>query len=128
MEVEKTIIDLEKKALKGWSGGNAAEYFSQCADDYTYFDNLGATELVIGRENTIQYAEKMFSELPEHKYEMAGAHVQHYDNAAILEFQYHPFSLQGESLTKWTATSVYSQINGAWTAVHSHWTMLQNPS
>lgn len=128
MEVEKTIIDLEKKALKGWSGGNAKEYFRQGSDDNTYFDNLGATALVIGKENILKYAEETFSDLPEHKYEMVGAHVQHYGKTAVLAYQYHPFSLEGEALTKWTATVVYVQIEGAFTAIHSHWTMLQNPT
>jgi ketosteroid isomerase-like protein len=128
MEVEKTVIDLEKEALVGWSGGNAAEYVNKCADDTTYFDNLGATELIIGRENVVKYAEEAFAELTEHKYEMVGANVQHYGNTAILTYQYHPFSLEGEPGTKWTATTVYVQIDGSWMQVHGHWTMLQNPS
>jgi ketosteroid isomerase-like protein len=128
MEVEKTIIELEKNALAGWSGGNAAEYVNKATDDCTYFDNLDATELVVGKKNVLNYMAEAFAELIAHDYEMVGAHVQHYGNTAILTYQYHPFSLAGEALTKWTATVVYVQIDGTWIQVHSHWTMLQNPS
>ncbi len=127
MEVEKTIIDLEKEALNEWSGGDAKGYLINGTEDTTYCDNLGA-ELVIGRENVLNYVGKMFADLPEHKYEMANIHVQHYDNTAILSYQYQPFTLDDEPQTKWSATVVYILTDAAWGLVHAHWTMLQKPS
>ena len=125
MSIKQKIIELEKEALNEWSSGNASGYSKNASADYTYTDNLGATELIVGKDKVLKYVGTAFANLPEHKYEMYQPHVQYYDDTAILGYQYHPFTLEGDPSTKWSASVVYKLMDGEWKMVHAHWTMLQ---
>jgi len=64
-------------------------------------------------------------QIPEHPYEIIDPKVQVYGGLGILTLRYHPFSLDGEPLTPWKATTVYRHTNGEWCLVHAHWSMVK---
>jgi len=126
MALQDTIIALEKEALDQWANGNPAGYFTtHGADDMICFDDIGAQNGISGLHNIKQYGQKLNAMIPPHKYEMVGIHVQQYGDTAILSFQYHPFSLDGQPQTKWRASVVYVSLEGTWKMVHTQWVMMK---
>ena len=123
MTTEERIIALEHDALSYWSGGNAVGYLLHAADDVTYFDDIGANRGLIGLDAVTAHFKVIAEMLPVHKYELEGTNVQVMDNTAVLICNYIPTSLEGEALTPWRATIVYTKRGDDWKVVHMHWTM-----
>lgn len=126
MKIKDTIVELEKEALDQWSNGNPGGYVQNGAIDMTYVDDIGAHDLIIGLDHITQYAQSLKEMIPPHKYEMAGTKVQQFGDTAILSYQYHPFTLEGQPQTKWRTTVVYALLDGVWKIVHANWTMMKN--
>jgi len=123
MNTEDTILSLEKEALDQWSGGNPGGYFKHGAQDFTYFDDIGAQNRM-NKEEFETYGERTLKEMiPPHKYEMRKSKLQDFGNTAILTYFYHPFDDDGKELTIWRASVVYINLEGVWKIVHAHWTM-----
>lgn len=125
MNIPEIILSHERDALNNWSNGNPAGYFQHAADDITYFDDIGAQGRKEGIESVSPYGETLKEMIPPHKYEMENTKVQVYGDAAILSYHYQPYSNEGEPLTKWRASVIYSNLNDEWKMVHAHWTMVK---
>ena len=123
MDLSDQILQLEKEALAGWAGGKAMEYLLHAADDITYFDDIGANTGLVGLDAVTEHFGNIAPMLDAHKYEMVGEQVQVFGNTAVLSYNYHPFTFEGEPQTKWRATIVYNQRGDTWKVVHMHWTM-----
>ena len=127
MNAVDTVISLEKEALKGWSSGNALGYGIHLQSDSIYFDNLGAQNQIIGKDNIEKYMEATFTELSAHKFEIEGLRARQFGDTVILSYQYHPALMNGTPLSKWAATVVYSLSDSSWKMVHASWIMLTPP-
>jgi len=122
METFEIILSLEREALDNWSNGNPHGYLKHAASDITYFDDIGAQNR-LGLESWDTYAKTLKEMIPPHKYQMVEPKTQVYGDTVILTYLYHPSTADGEPLTKWRATVVYSNIESDWKMVHANWTM-----
>ncbi len=120
------VITLEKEALNGWSGGNAAAYGMHAHPDSIYFDNLGARNQIAGEENIKKYAATAFAELKPHNYELIGLRARQFGDTVILSYRYHPIMPDGAPSMDWGATIVYASFDGDWKSVHASWTALMD--
>lgn len=123
-----SIIERERELLERWSAGDPAGYLSAAAPDMTYFDDIGATERLSGRDAIRAYGASLAGQIPPHEYEMVDPKVQLVGEVAILTFRYHPSTVDGTALTPWKATSVYRRDGDGWSHVHAHWSMQKSPS
>ena len=124
MDAQDQVISLEREALDQWAAGKPSNYLKHAHDDITYYDDIGAQSGLQGLEAVRSYATAALDgNIPPHQYEMLNTHVQHYDNTGILTYQYQPSGPDGQPLTLWRASVVYSRIDGNWKMVHAHWTM-----
>ncbi len=123
METKEKIQELERTALDNWAKGDVPGYLVHATSDIIYFDDIGAQEGISGLENALGYAKNISAMIPEHQYEMVDSIVQDLGTTAVHSFKYHPSSLQGEPQTPWRATNVYTQRNGEWKLINSHWSM-----
>lgn len=121
---EAEILAREREALDRWSSGDPVGYMVNAAEDVTYYDDIGAQSLVVGREAVRTYLGGLEGQLPEHRYEVIDARVQVYGDVGVLTQRYQPSSLEGEALQGWKATCVYRWDGGAWQVVHAHWSMV----
>ena len=122
------IIGRERELLERWSAGDPAGYLSAAAPDMTYFDDIGATEGLSGREAIRAYGASLVGKIPPHEYEMVDPRVQLVGEVGILTFRYHPSTADGTSLAPWKATSVYRRDGEGWSQIHAHWSMQKTPS
>lgn len=123
MELSNSILNLEREALDHWSAGDPEGYSKHAADDITYFDDIGAQNRIESLDALRNYASGLKEMIPPHKYEMVGSKVQLFGDTAILTYHYHPFTFEGNPLTKWRASVVYNNSSGEWKMVHANWTM-----
>ena len=118
--VEQTILAQEHRALERWSQGDPLGYSNAAAQDITYFDDIGAQLRVEGVEALREYLTSLQGQIPVHSYEVVDPKVQVLGDVGILTFRYHASSPDGEALTQWKATTVYSRVDGQWQMVHGH--------
>ena len=123
--IEDLIIEKERTALDQWAEGNMLGYIQSFANDVTYFDDIGASQRMDGLDVVTQYATTLQGQIPKHRYELVNPKVQVVGDVAILTLRYHPFSLEGNPLTPWKATSIYNRTNGEWKVIHQHWSMIK---
>jgi ketosteroid isomerase-like protein len=121
------IISCEKGLLDKWADGNVLGYTDAMAADGTYFDDIGASERLRGREAIRAYAEALSGQIPPHRYEMVDPVVQMIGDVGVLTFRYHPSSRDGTPLTPWRATTVYRREGAGWSQVHAHWSIQKTP-
>jgi len=123
--VEQTIIEKERVALDFWANGDPAAFAINFADDITYFDDIAASNLVIGIENVKKYLANLEGQIPPHTYELVTPRVQVYGDVAVLTLQYHATFNDTIKGQPWKATSVYYYSNGDWKVVHAHWSLVK---
>jgi len=124
---EHAILALERAALDRWAQGDPLGYMERCADDVTYFDDIAAQHRVDGLVALRSYLGTLVGKIPPHRYELVEPKVQVYGDLGIVTLRYHPFAPDGAAQTPWKATSVYRRADGAWKAVHAHWSMVKEP-
>ena len=117
------IIAREQELLEQWSAGNPLGYVGAAAPDMTYFDDIGASHGVRGRESVREYAASLAGMIPPHRYEMVDPEVQLVGDVGVLTFRYHASTPDGTALTPWRATTVYRWDGDGWLQIHAHWSM-----
>jgi len=125
---EQEIIALERSVLDQWSQGNPLGYVNNAADDFTYFDDIGAQSRIEGLEAARKYFSDLKGKIPPHTYEIVRSKVQVYDDIGILTFHWHASTSDGKSLPKWKATVIYRHSGGKWQSVHANWSVVKEPS
>jgi len=121
------ILANERRALDEWAKGNPAGYFEGVAEDATYFDDIGATSRIAGREAIQEYGRSLSGMIPEHRYELVDPEVQVYGDLGILTLGYRATSPDGTPLPPWRASVVYRREGPDWVRVHLHWSVNKHP-
>ena len=128
MNTEEHIISLERAALDRWIRGDPDGYLSLYAKDATYFDPFRKKRVNGLDELNARMAAMRGVTLPftEPRYDMINPLVHLDGNVAVLTFNlvnYGKPSGRNEEavLTRWNATEVYREIDGAWRIIHAHW-------
>ena len=119
------ILSRERHALDQWSKGNPLGYLDVHADDVTYFDDIAASDLVVGKPAVKDYMEGLVGNIPPHSYEIADPNVQLYGDTGVLSLHYKGQLEDGTPLPVWKATSVYRKNGGVWEIVHAHWSLVK---
>ena len=120
--VEQTILAKEHQWLDRWAAGDPLGILEVCADDVTYFEDIGAETRVDGLEEMRNYITSLAGTYPPHSYEIVDPKVQVYGDIAICTLRYHA-TLNGEPISQWKATDVYRLTKGEWRLVHAHWSV-----
>ena len=120
-----TILKKEKQSLDNWSKGDPLGYSVNFSKDVTYMDDIGAQSRINGLEEVQSYLKSLDGKIPPHSYKIVNPHVQDYGDMAILTFQYHGSSENGEPGHPWKATVVYRYANNDWMVEHANWSLIK---
>jgi len=126
MKASEAIIAQETAFLNAWASGNPLGHLSGFADDMTYFDDIGASDLLDGKRAIESYFGTLVGKIAPHHYEMVDPNVQLYDNVGILTLHYRGWMEDGTVLPLWKATSVYHKTGDDWRVVHAHWSLVKS--
>jgi len=132
MNIAEHIIFLERSALDRWIRGDPEGYLGLYAKDATYFDpfrdkridGLDALNALMAAMNGITLP------FTEPRYDMIDPRVDVEGDIAVLTFNLVNYGKPSGNteeivLARWNATQVYSQLNGAWRIIHTHWSFTQ---
>lgn len=123
MDVETTVISMERAALDRWCTGDPWGYTEICADEVTYFDpNLDGR--LDGLEALRQLVAPLEGKLKIDHYEMVNPKVQVHGDVAVLSYNLVDQALapDGTATTDaWNSTEVYRRQDGKWRIIHAHW-------
>jgi ketosteroid isomerase-like protein len=132
MDVARHIVSLECSALDRWIRGDPDGYLSLYAKDATYFDPFREKRVDGLAELEARLASMRGVTLPFKKprYEMIDPIVHVEGRIAVLSFNLvnygEPAGTAEETvLARWNATEVYSELDGEWRIVHTHWSFTQ---
>jgi ketosteroid isomerase-like protein len=121
LNVTKTIIALETKALEAWLEGNPSPYLELYSKDFTYFDPAHERRLD-GWDTIKELYESMRGTVKMDKFEIINPVVQLSGTMAVLTYNLQTNS--GETIWKENCTEVYRQEeDDEWKIIHSHWSM-----
>jgi ketosteroid isomerase-like protein len=119
--IEKTIIEMEKAALKRWNAGDPSGFLDISSRDIVYFDPMTAQRLD-GLERLTELYESVRGRIMVHRFEMINPKVQATDNMAVLTFNL--ISYVGEIGQRWNCTEVYRlEDNEQWRIIQTHWSI-----
>jgi hypothetical protein len=122
-DVAEKIIDMERTALDRWGKGDPWGFTEISADEVTYFDT-GTERRMDGLESLQELYTPREGKIKIERYEMINPKVQIHGNTAVLTFNlidYIPTSEGSIREVYWNSTEVFSQINGEWKIIHTHW-------
>ena len=132
MDVAEHVISLERSALDRWIRADPDGYLGLYEKDATSFapfrekrvDGLDELKAQLGamRGVTLPFTEP--------RYDMIDPVVRVEGKVAVLAFNLvnygkPPGSSEETVLTRWNATEVYREVDGAWRIVHTHWSFTQ---
>ena len=121
VNVTKTIIALETKALEAWLEGNPTPYLELYSKDFTYFDPAHERRLD-GWDRIKELYESMRGTVKMDKFEIINPAVQSTGTIAVLTYNLQTNS--GDTLWKENCTEVYRlEEDDEWKIIHSHWSM-----
>ncbi len=121
--VTEKIISMERAALDRWGKGDPWGFTEISAEEVTYFDT-GTKQRVDGLKALKELYTPREGKIKIERYEMINPKVQIHGNTAVLTFNLIDYVPTSEGLTRevyWNSTEVYSQINGQWKIIHTHW-------
>jgi ketosteroid isomerase-like protein len=122
-EIEKQIIEKEKKILDEWGKGHTMIFTANSADEITYFDPSLAKRLNGVKEFT-ELLKPIENKFTIDKYEMVNPKVQVHGEIAVLTYNLVDYAKnqQGEMKSfSWNTTEVYRKSGNDWKIIHSHW-------
>src|SRR5262249_55567107 len=132
MDVEQSVIALERSALDRWIRADPDGYLSRYAGDATYFDpfrekRVDGLEDLKARTAGIKDVKLPFTEP---RYELIAPRVQIEGNTAVLTYNLVNYGKPHGSaveavLARWNATQVYQRLDGVWRIIHTHWSFTQ---
>lgn len=123
--IEKEIINLEKKALDKWADGDPVGYAENFTDNATYFDDIGAQNRLEGKAELSAYFKSLEGNIPAHHYEIVNPRVQVLGDVAVLTLRYNASSPDNQPGPPWKSTSVYQLSDGQWKVVHANWSLIK---
>lgn len=128
-DVAESIIAMERAALDRWGKGDPWGFTEISADEVTYFD-IATERRVDGLEALREHYAPWEGKISIDHYEMINPKVQVHGNTAVLTFSLVDYTPTSEGSTQevyWNSTEVYSQINGEWKIIHTHWSKPKTP-
>ena len=132
-DVSQHIISLERSALDRWIHADPDGYVGLYANDATYFDPFRDKRVDGLDELKARMASMRGITLPftEPRYVMIDPRVDLEGDIAVLTFNLVNYgkptgSAEEKVLSRWNATEVYRQSNGAWRIIHAHWSFTQS--
>ncbi len=124
-DAEEAILTRERRALDRWSAGNPLGYVEGCADDVSYFDDIGAHRRIDGGEALRAYTSSLEGRIPAHTCTIVDPRVQLFRDVGVLTYTYVPVLEDGKASTSWKATIVYHLSDRVWRLVHAHWSTVK---
>ena len=121
------IITLERGALDRWVNADPGGYLALYANDVSYFDPARERR-VDGLAAMTKLLEPIRGAFKAGSYEMIGPRVQRSGTMAVLTYNLASRATgpDGKPMTgRWNSTAVYTQVEGRWKIVHSHWSFTQ---
>ena len=121
--IEKLILEKEKKILDEWGKGHTMIFPMNSADEITYFEP-GTEKRIDGKNNFTDFLKPYENTFIVDKYEMLNPKVQVHGDIAVLSYNLVDYSKNEnnvEQITQWNSTEVYKKIDGDWKIIHSHW-------
>ena len=117
------LLTLERAGLDLWARGDTPGYAARLADHATYFDHVTRARLE-GRPSIMEHVTGFQGEIDIPRHAIIDPVLHHDGNLAVLAFNWDPYDTEGDLMVRWNATSVYHRIQGTWTIVHTHWSMV----
>jgi ketosteroid isomerase-like protein len=130
-KLSEEIITIERSALDRWITFDPEGYLDLYTLDVTYFDPSQESR-IDGLEAMRRYygpIKDLKGTIREPRYEMISPKVQAHGEIAILTFKLINYGKRADKpetvLARWNSTEVYTQINGQWKIIHSHWSYIK---
>jgi len=125
----ETILKLEDSAMEEWRKGNPMRWVEISADNVIYIDP-GLTAPIVGKKAYIQYLEPLKGKIFYDASEYLSPRVALYGNTAVLTYNYHSLSKDGNGKLRrtsfWNTTEVYRLIGDEWKIIHTHWSYIRH--
>ena len=122
-QVQETIIGNLEAALRDWYDGNPYSYSELFADRFTYFDPL-MNERLETREQLREHYSKLAGQVNLPRHEIIEPDFSFEGEVVVLTYFLKQFSDDGPVGPTWKTTEIYRDIQGAWRAVHAHWSAI----
>jgi len=123
------ILMLERGALDRWGNGDPGGFLELYAADITYFDPVTATR-IDGHEAMVNDYRPFAGKIQVARYELLNPQVVVEGNMALLTYNLVNYSQDAEGVesvgSRWNSTTAYRHRNGAWKAIHSHWSFTRH--
>jgi len=121
--VAETVIGIERAALERWSRGDPAGLLRTSAEDCSLFDPFNE-ERLDGYAAVRRHYEGRLRRASSAGFEMIGARVQVFGEAAVLTYNLRGFAPDERDTatgrTRWHVTAVYGLAEGQWRRVSTH--------
>ncbi len=118
-DVETTLINMEKAALRRWGNGDPSGFLEITAEDVVYFDPY-VERRIDGLPALTEYYRGLWGKVHFDRFELVNPKVQVSGDMAALTFNY--VSYTGETQARWNCTENYRlNKNGRWQIIQTHW-------
>ena len=125
------ILDLERDALDRWGKGDPGGFLELYAEDITYFDPATAMR-IDGHQAMADYYQPWVGKIQIPRYAMLNPQVIIDSGMALLTYNLVNYIRDANGVesvgTRWNSTVVYLYRDGAWKAIHSHWSFTRHPA
>jgi ketosteroid isomerase-like protein len=122
-DIQAELERLERGALDRWGNGDPGGFLEVYAPEITYFDPQ-IERRIDGLDSMRAYLEPIRGLVNIERYEIVGAKVQRFGDAALLSYNLvsHARAPDGEPVeVRWNSSVLYARSGGEWRSVHSHW-------
>ena len=122
VDIASEVLALERAALDRWGAGDPSGYLEIFDDGVTYFDPLQKRRL--DGEETRELMRSVTGRIRVDRYDMLGAEVQCFGDAALLSFNlvsYRTDDGRERAISSWNSTEAYRRTPAGWRIFHSHW-------
>ena len=125
------IIALERAALDRWGSGDPGGFLDLYAPDIGYFDPMTAAR-IDGHQAMTDYYHPWFGKIHIARYELLNPQVVIDGNMVLLSYNLVNYAKDAQGVesvgSRWNSTTVYQRRDGAWKAIHSHWSFTRHPA
>jgi len=121
------LMALEQAAMQRWRGGDLGGYLDLYAPAVTYFDP-GSPLRVDGREAMRSIYKQLEGQICYEVMDFVDPRVLLSGDLAVLFYRFLSTSLNPDgsikSRTPWNCTEVYQRLQGRWSILHNHWSLI----
>jgi len=125
------IVRIERGALDRWGRGDPGGFLEVYGPDIGYFDPSTETR-IDGHGAMVEYYRPWTDKIHIARYEMLNPQVVVGGTMALLSYNLVNYIRDKEGVesvgSRWNSTTVYRHRDGAWMAIHSHWSFTRHPA